>query len=299
MTTQRLRAVHARPSPARARPAHRRTLGGLPAAPPPPGDAPARPRLWSGSITAGLAAGRRAVGVDVAPVRPSRRPRWRPPTPPRCRSPTPASARSTPAPAAARGRPSRCSARRRVARPGAVIGVGDADWGGVLMHPPITPRRPGHPGGPATRRRGPGRAPARSLLTAAGFERCEASATGGGDGTADAPGGSPPSKRRGSRPPTSSPSWPNEASPTPTRWPPSPPRGPLGRGPGRVQPGSGSPARLGPCGLARRAPGSGGGEGVGGGHSEVVPALLLRVVRAPVPRARQGRQPGMCLEQWM
>jgi SAM-dependent methyltransferase len=69
-------------------------------------------------------------------------------------------------------------AARRAARPGAVIGVADADWGGAIMHPhePLIDRgqliqeqlRTGDPR--------VGRALA-GLLADAGFERCEATAT--------------------------------------------------------------------------------------------------------------------------
>jgi SAM-dependent methyltransferase len=77
---------------------------------------------------------------------------------------------------------------RRVARPGAVIGVGDADWGGVLMHPADPALDRGQSIRAALRPGGDVRVgrQLRSLLAAAGFERCEASATGGADGTGDA-----------------------------------------------------------------------------------------------------------------
>ena len=109
-----------------------------------------------GSITAGLAAGRRAVGVDVAPTAIEAAPVAAAdtatlPFPDACFGALYANAA-----AAARGRPlAVLRERRHVARPGAVIGVGDADWGGVLMHPPIhasTMTRPsGRPCDPAAR----------------------------------------------------------------------------------------------------------------------------------------------------
>jgi SAM-dependent methyltransferase len=142
-----------------------------------------------GSITAGLAAGHRAVGVDVAPL---------------ASEAVPVAA----ADAAALPFPDACfdalytnallqhvtdplavlREARRVARPGAVIGVGDADWGGVLMHPADPALDRGQAVRAALRPGGEVRVgrQLRSLLDAAGFERCEASATSGADGTADA-----------------------------------------------------------------------------------------------------------------
>jgi SAM-dependent methyltransferase len=79
---------------------------------------------------------------------------------------------------------------RRVARPGAVVGVGDADWGGMLHHPadPLIER--GHEVREALR---PGTSvrvgrELRALLGAAGFERAEASATAHAEGSAEAVG---------------------------------------------------------------------------------------------------------------
>jgi SAM-dependent methyltransferase len=77
---------------------------------------------------------------------------------------------------------------RRVARPGAVIGVGDADWDGMLLHPrdPLIDR--GHAIREALRAGGDVRVgrKLRGLLAAAGFERAETAATAGADGTAPA-----------------------------------------------------------------------------------------------------------------
>jgi SAM-dependent methyltransferase len=79
---------------------------------------------------------------------------------------------------------------RRVARPGAVIGVGDADWGGMLHHPadPLIAR--GYEVHEAMR---PGTSvrvgrELRDLLAAAGFVRAEASATAQGEGSTEAVG---------------------------------------------------------------------------------------------------------------
>jgi len=74
---------------------------------------------------------------------------------------------------------------RRVARPGAVIGVADADWGGYLLHP-SDPRLVDsfalmermRTGSPRVGRR------LRDLLAEAGFTRCEASARTVHHGTA-------------------------------------------------------------------------------------------------------------------
>jgi SAM-dependent methyltransferase len=79
---------------------------------------------------------------------------------------------------------------RRVARPGAVIGVGDADWGGALVHPADPAIDRAFEIRERMRNRGDvrvGRA-LRDLLAGAGFERAEASVVGHADGTADAAG---------------------------------------------------------------------------------------------------------------
>ena len=77
---------------------------------------------------------------------------------------------------------------RRVARPGAVIGVGDADWDGVLQHPrePLIDR--GHEIREALRASGNVRIgrELRGLLLEAGFERAELTVNGNAVGTDDA-----------------------------------------------------------------------------------------------------------------
>ena len=142
-----------------------------------------------GSITTGLAPGLRAVGVDLDPV---------------AVDAVPVAA----ADAAALPFPDACfdalyanallqhvaeplavlREARRVARPGAVIGVGDADWGGALMHPADATLDRGQAIRGALRPGGDVRVgrQLRGLLVEAGFERAEASATGGADGTGDA-----------------------------------------------------------------------------------------------------------------
>jgi SAM-dependent methyltransferase len=80
---------------------------------------------------------------------------------------------------------------RRVARSGAVVGIGDVDWGASLLHPadPVLDR--GRRLQEALRASGDvhvGRR-LRGLLTAAGFERVEVAATGTAVGTAEAVAG--------------------------------------------------------------------------------------------------------------
>jgi SAM-dependent methyltransferase len=77
---------------------------------------------------------------------------------------------------------------RRVARPGAVIGLGDADWGGYIFHPhdPLIERgwaiREAFRAGSDVRVG----SKLRDLLTQAGFERAELFVTGNVAGTAEA-----------------------------------------------------------------------------------------------------------------
>ena len=74
---------------------------------------------------------------------------------------------------------------RRVARPGAVIGVGDVEWDGHLRHPADPLLERGQQIREALREEGDvrvGRA-LRGLLTAAGFERVELTVTGNAVGT--------------------------------------------------------------------------------------------------------------------
>jgi SAM-dependent methyltransferase len=77
---------------------------------------------------------------------------------------------------------------RRAARPGAVIGVGDADWGGHLLHPADPLLERGQHIREAMRGTGDVRVGRRlrGLLVAAGFERVELTVTGRAAGTADA-----------------------------------------------------------------------------------------------------------------
>jgi SAM-dependent methyltransferase len=77
---------------------------------------------------------------------------------------------------------------RRVARPGAVIGVGDADWDGVLSHPSDPHLERGHAIREALRPDGDVRVgrKLRGLLAAAGFERAEVSATAAAEGSDEA-----------------------------------------------------------------------------------------------------------------
>jgi SAM-dependent methyltransferase len=76
---------------------------------------------------------------------------------------------------------------RRVARPGAVIGLGDADWDGILWHPrdPLLVR--GYELRERLREGGSVRVGRllRGLLTEAGFERAEVSVVGNAVGTAE------------------------------------------------------------------------------------------------------------------
>jgi SAM-dependent methyltransferase len=76
---------------------------------------------------------------------------------------------------------------RRVAKPGGVIGVGDADWDGVLQHPRDPHIDRGHEIREALRVGGDVRVgrQLRGLLQAAGFERCELTVTGNALGTDD------------------------------------------------------------------------------------------------------------------
>lgn len=76
---------------------------------------------------------------------------------------------------------------RRVAKPGAVIGIGDADWDGVLQHPRDELVQRGHEMREALRRGGDVRVGRRlrGLLLEAGFERCELTVTGNAIGTDD------------------------------------------------------------------------------------------------------------------
>jgi SAM-dependent methyltransferase len=77
---------------------------------------------------------------------------------------------------------------RRVARPGAVIGVGDVDWDARLQHPGDPALEQGRRIQEALRRGGDVRVGRRlrELLTAAGFERVELGATGSAVGSAEA-----------------------------------------------------------------------------------------------------------------
>jgi SAM-dependent methyltransferase len=77
---------------------------------------------------------------------------------------------------------------RRVARPGAVVGVGDVDWDARLQHPTDPALVRGRHIQETLRDGGDVRVGRRlrGLLTAAGFERVEVSATGSAVGTAEA-----------------------------------------------------------------------------------------------------------------
>jgi SAM-dependent methyltransferase len=80
---------------------------------------------------------------------------------------------------------------RRVARPGAVVGVGDVDWDGHLLHPDDPLLERGRQIREALREHGDVRVgrSLRGLLTAAGFERVELTVTGNAVGTAAATAG--------------------------------------------------------------------------------------------------------------
>jgi SAM-dependent methyltransferase len=80
---------------------------------------------------------------------------------------------------------------RRVARAGAVIGVGDADWDSRLVHPADPLLERGDRIREAVRTAGDVRVGRRlrELLTTAGFERVELTVTGTAAGTADAVAG--------------------------------------------------------------------------------------------------------------
>jgi len=77
---------------------------------------------------------------------------------------------------------------RRVAKPGAVIGIGDADWDGILQHPRDALVDRGHAIREALRAGGNVRVgrELRGLLLEAGFERCELTVAGNALGTDDA-----------------------------------------------------------------------------------------------------------------
>ena len=79
---------------------------------------------------------------------------------------------------------------RRVAKPGAVIGVGDADWGSRLIHPHDRLLVRGQQVQEALRRTGNVRVgrELRSLLSSAGFERVEIGVVGSVAGTAETVG---------------------------------------------------------------------------------------------------------------
>jgi SAM-dependent methyltransferase len=77
---------------------------------------------------------------------------------------------------------------RRVARPGAVVGVGDVDWDASLLHPADPALDRGRRIQEALRAQGDVRVGRRlrGLLAAAGFERVEVAVTGNAVGTAGA-----------------------------------------------------------------------------------------------------------------
>lgn len=109
---------------------------------------------------------------------------------------------------------------RRVAKPGAVIGIGDTDWGTRIMHPhgPLLDR--GQKIQESVRDTGNVRVgrELRGLRAGAGFEQIELAAEGRVVGSAVALQHMARSSVHGSRRPRSLPTSPSWASPTPGRW---------------------------------------------------------------------------------